>query len=523
MAERSRRIPKPKKDPDSITSNTEIKKIINSLRIKKSRAAERAYETYKKRQIKAGASFLEYLPWYDTIYMKRRSPPVRPKATTFRGEKARYVPCVPAVITDSGLKFEYETLNVMGHNYTKYTAGWLSVDEDMFGAFVRRMESKKTNLFQTRHLYVGNVHQNIANQISNKRQILNVAIANQYTNYNLVSLNGNNKIFIQPGTAGPGVGVTKSYIRKNPSYDLDLLSFKLIGDRFTVESASWVNAQKNHFFVKPYNYDIAKKLAEIYSSGKKGIVVEEELKGLKNYYYNTYFEKIQMNSREYKLPNFIFAGSVVLTNDRSLCLYAIFKKVPFIYESGGNYYYVNTDRVNDLYKTYFNPGAGASFTSTENAIIDNILNGVINVSNKNKNTREEYMKIVDRKLAVLDCFHDFAFFRGNGPEAGPLDFEKLIGTFKTLFDLQKELLDYLNNFTTRKVVEEAQIWITNIVKQNTTATPETIKNDLTKLGFSVTIDAGKRPIEFNKTIITSGLARHLNSASRPDQQVGNFS
>lgn len=507
-------------NPNSVTNNT-LKDFINSQRIQDSKAARRAYETYKRRQTKAGEPILPRLKWYDDIYMKRKSPPVRPKASTFRGVDAKLVPCVPAIINESGVEFQYETLNVMGHNYTKYKAGWLSVDEDMFGAFVRRINNKNKNkkLFQTRHLYVGNVHKNIAEQISSPEgQILKVMSATQYTNNNLNTLNANNRIFIQPEGAGPGVGVTKSYIRKMPSYDLDLLSFKLIGDRFTVTSAKWVNSETNRFFVKPYNYDIAKKLADIYSSGKKGTEVKEDLKSLKEYYYKQYFEQIPLDGTTYDLPNFIFAGSVVLTNDRSLCLYAIFNQVPFIYESKSNYRYVDTNKVRALYTTYF------SKNTPRNEKVPGIINSILESASDEK--------ITDTKLAVLDCFHDFVFGRGAGPEAAPLDFERLKETFTKLFtDRQKLLLDYLNEFKNKQTVENAQDWITEIIDStalvegtnfNLTQNSKNIRQQLENLSFSISIDAGQRPEEFNNRIITSGLARHINSASRTVQPLGTF-
>lgn len=514
MAERSRRTPKPKIDPDSITNNTNLQKFINSQKIGESKAAKRAYKTYEKQQKKAGEKIEAYDTWYFNIYMTRRRAPPKPKATKFRGKDAEPVPCVPAIITDSGVTFKYDTLNVMGHNYTKYKAGWLSVGTDMFGAFVRRIDNKNKNLFQTRHLYVGNVHQNIANKISSEGQILKVANANQYTNNNLNSLNASNRIFIQPGGAGPGVGVTKSYVRENPTYDLDLLSFKLIGDRFTVESVKWVN-QQDHFFVKPYNYDIAGKIADIFS--KPSVNVRKELEDLRDYYYKEYFENITLNGKPYDLPNFIFAGSVVLTNDRSLCLYAIFKEVPFIYENRRNYRYVDTTKVKVLYDIYFSKNTPRAEKVPE------IINSILESANDEK--------ITDTKLAVLDCFHDFSFKRGNGADAYPLDFQKLKDTFTKLFTDKDKLLEYLSEFKNKQSVEEAQNWITTIIDSiivkngtnlNLTKNPLEIRKQLEKLSFSVTIDAGQRPENFNNRIITSGLARHINSASRTVQQRGNF-
>ena len=459
-----------------------FKKAIKSGYYIETEKMRRRYQAWKK---KNPSDKTGYSDWYRNI-RKQRLPTQKKKIDKSNKDSDKLVPWIPCVIKGTTIsEVEPIYLESKGHGNKTFGAKWFSLNRDLLGVVIKR-KNMASNQAGVPAMYIGNAYESTRNlQLKSTNQIGNMGrLKNQNAlNNSIRGIRG-----IKNAYSGPSVAEINSLINNNNSKTRDLLSYKLIGDRFTIDTAVWVNSDTRHVLFKPFDFEIGKEIVKAYYSGRK--LNFDNFKNLAN----TIRDKIFKNDK----LNIVFEKAGIFTNDRPAVLYSLYGGAPGVIQLPGNKYYMfKSGSLNDI---------------TTSGVNDPVLSNILT-----KTDPDPDPAIQIKKIAILDCFHDFAI----GTRASIMEF----GNLKRILSQIYGMSDFLDLFTTAATVKEAQNAIKTQILDNPRNSPriqQTSNVDEISENFkdmALIYDAGVMPKEL-KNRRAALIQRVANSASAQPQKLG---
>lgn len=340
--------------------NLQVKKASQEGVVRTTDKLKKRHEKFLRVRGKDLKQKVSYSKWYRDF---RKRVIAKEKASRKTTGMDRYlIPWIPVTITGTGITIMSNSgFKVPGHGRSKYVASWLSLNKNYLGVVVNR--TNKANTSKIKRSYIGN-----ANQLNRGVKLLTNTEMQKFRVLQRVRTTNSPLTLVKNQYSGPSVAELSNLVSRRRNLTntnkLDLLSIKLIGDRFTADTARWVNSRANNYIIKPYDKEIGSIIIQTFYSGL-------------DFDVNT-FKKLTDNLRKdlffQGTPNFIYSNSAVFTNDKLLALYCIKTNTPCVIVLPVNQY-------------YFVDG-----TTSLDGVSNNVLNEIDTLD----------------KLAILDCLHDFA-------------------------------------------------------------------------------------------------------------------
>lgn len=341
---------------------------------------------------------------------------------THKNDKGPPIPWLPFRCNPDGSFKLMETLSSDGHGEdATFTAKWIAPDYRVPGVYMYK-ETPGVTAKEIRHaVYTAATHLiNFSAPAKKKLYLTNGALQ--------LKLEGGtphvNTKLIHKKMKGPSVSGINGLIHEiiavpdNTQSALDLLSFKLLGDRMTADTAAIAN-QEGIYLVKPIDMDFVQKLESFTFAMDEGRELEIPT-----------LEKAVVDSFESGKSGFFFKKSYVYTGDRPLFVYCVLMNIPVIMEKKVDevvsFIVIESDRLNlgrNLFKKYFDDLKKKKRTPPQKYIWNIVFN-------------------MDMKaLSIFDCFHDFFGKRAPMFLANP---ERLANILKSGYDEKyHEMIDYM--------------------------------------------------------------------------------
>lgn len=465
--------------------------------------ANRLTAKQRKQFEKVKGQFKTVDAWYQ--YRKSRAPKKAPRKilTAVQKRQNQMVPWLVCKLNGKNISIDLEPIIVKSFTQT-FKAMWSSMDVKVLGALL--MKQNNINKGFPR-LYVGNSPPTISPTYSSKKNLqafnnLNSVVTDSLSRQRLYldNLNISKSGLLKFNRSGAEIAEVRQEIlrsRGNTDKIIDLLSYKLIGDRLTVLTCKQVN-EDQYGIIKPYDYEIGKLIVDSLYRGDD-LRNPDALTNLSDAL------SVELRRSDNKL-NILFEQAVMFTGDRPACLYSIIEKQPCILVlpprkcmPTTRYYYINPTLL------------------SLDKIKDPILKSIFNESDPD---------IQSMKVALLDSLHDFG-----KSETGLYDtlMDTNSGQFYKLFANNTKILEFLNIIQSFSVVNRTQGNIVNeiiltdksvrVFEKNSDKDMDTM-SDMFK-NYAVIYDAGDYPVNL-KNLRSKGLARILNAGSCQPNIIGSF-
>lgn len=454
-----------------------FKKAVKSGHYVETEKMRRQYQAWKK---KNPTNTTGYSVWYTKI-RKIRKPTTKKFIDRTHKNSDKLVPWIPCVIKGTTIsEVEPKYLESRGHGNKTFGAKWFSLNRDLLGVVMKR-KNMDTNSSGVPAMYIGNAYESTRNlQLKKTKNIQNMG---RLKNKNALNATISGIRGIKNTYSGPSVAELNSLLDNNINKSRDLLSYKLIGDRFTIDTAVWVNSNAQHVLFKPFDFDIGKVIVKAYYSGQE--LNFNNFKNLADKIRNAIFNDGKLN--------IVFSDAGIFTNDRPAVLYSLYRGAPGVIHLPNSYYMFEPGSLNDIDKS---------------EVTDSVLLNILTEPNA---------EIQIKKIAILDCFHDF----GIGTRASKMDFETLTKILTKLYNIP----EFFKLFVNAATVTKAQNSITDQILKNPknenrikqTSDVEIISNRFENM--ALIYDAGVMPEEL-KNRRAALIQRVANSATAQPSKLG---
>lgn len=360
------------------------------------------------------------------------------------------IPWLQVIVNNSSSIIQHN-LSVKGHKNNVFNASWMQANSKV--PYVKISKKYNTSSPSIPFALYGKISYLLYPNLHNYGSNLKIATGrNIIKNTNLQDLSNDKTVLLHNKLQGPGVSELSVLMRKNPTLVKDLLSYKLIGDRFTANQTQWLNESPNNYLLKPYSKSIA-SLIETYAWAKHANNSDSAQKA------------ILLMAMEVMGSAFFFQYGVVYTGDRPLCMYCYSKKIPFVLErntrnNGTTYYFYNG--ITNLDKNKVK-------NSIKYDIIDELYSNPAHF---------------DSKLNIIDAIHDF------GQQRSLYGKDAFINSLKNIYG--QPYLSFINKFTPNGIYNE------NIIKTVEDKFGEIIRKFSEPIRYGRNLQSNKLLTEINK-------------------------